>query len=173
MSGERWTERLPDALAPVRDALHAAARDEAATMLAAAHGRATQAVAEAARQADSLLDEARSAGHADAEAVVAAERAGRRRDGQALVLRARRDAYERLRDDVRIAAARLPASPGYPALRSALVAAAQRQLGADAEIEDAAGGGIVARSGHRRLDLSLEALAADAADRVAAGLDLP
>ena len=48
---------------------------------------------------------------------------------------------------------------------------ASAMLGADAQVNDDPGGGIVAQLGHRRVDLSLSAIAQRALDRLAPEVD--
>lgn len=174
--GAAVSAAVPDpaaALAPVRDALHCAALRDAARDLLAAADRTRSMRDEAHRRATEILDRAREAGVADARAAMEVERARTRRRGRAAVLSARMDAYRTLRGRTRAAVRALPAGADYPALRAALVTTARRRLGPDVEIVEADGGGVRARAGDRRLDLSLDTLADRATDAVAAGLERP
>lgn len=163
----------PGVLAPVRAALLAAARQEADRGEAQARARAAETLTAAAGRADAIVSAARAAGAADAEAVARIDLGRARRAARARTLRARREAYDRLRRESRQAVGRVRDEPGYAAIRATLTAAAQRLLGPDAEVVDAEGGGVIARTGSRRVDLSLRALADRAVDRVAAGLEQP
>jgi hypothetical protein len=159
--------RLAAALAPVREAMLDRARADAAGALARADAEARDALSAAAAQAERIRQEARQAGIADAEAAIAAERGRARREGRALVLRARREAYERLRRTARDAVGGLLDDGGLPAVRQRMAAAARAALGPDARIDDTGDGGVVATAAGRRLDLSLTRFADRAVDRVA------
>jgi hypothetical protein len=158
------------ALAPVRAALLAAARRDADATVAAADADAAATLADARRRADAVLAEAREQGVAEAAAELAAARAGALRDARAAVLAARRDAYEQLRAAARQAVAEFAAAPG---VRDRLVARVHAALGPAAEITDAPGGGVVGRSGRRRIDLSAAGFADRAVEVVAADREEP
>lgn len=164
---------LDAALAPVRDALLAAARADAADVL----GKARQAAAQERRAADEeaarILSRARRDGAADAAAALAAELAGARQQARAVVLAARREGYEQLRAAARAAVSRLAAEPGYPPLRARLADAVRQALGAGADITEAPGGGVRGAVPGRRLDLSLTGLADRAVDEYGARLEGP
>ena len=146
----------------------ASARAEAESLLTRADADATAEIERARRRADDLVTAARAAGEADAESQAAhILRHARRRAGSA-VQRARRDAYDRLRYEARQAARELHRQRGYPRLRAGLAAAARTVLGADAVIDEAVGGGVVAAAGSRRLDLSLDTFADAAVDALGA-----
>jgi vacuolar-type H+-ATPase subunit E/Vma4 len=169
----RIDESLGEALAPARAALLAAARRAADQRLAEARAQAAATTAAAATRVDEIISAARKAGVADAEAVLATEKSRARRAARGRTLRARLDAYEDLRRECRHAIVRIRDEPGYAAIRDSLAAVAQRLLGPDAEIVEADDGGVIGRSGARRVDLSLTAFADRAADSVAAGMDQP
>ena len=133
-------------LAPVREALLAAARAQAAQVGAAADAEAAQVLAGAQAQADALCARAREQGTADATSTVMRDRARARREARTVVLSARREAYELLMLDARAAVGALAAEPGYAALRDTLTAAARQALGPRAKIRDADGGGILAET---------------------------
>jgi vacuolar-type H+-ATPase subunit H len=156
------------ALAPVRAALLVAARAAADRTLASADAAATAALTEARERADRMLAEARRDGAADAGAVIADERAQIRRQARAVVLRARREAYDGLRAAARAAVCDLRDEPGYRAVRDRLASYARELLGPQATMRDTDGGGILAQAPGRRLDLSLRSFAERAVDRVAA-----
>jgi len=164
---------VPDlamALAPVRSALLQAARAEVARVLGEAADQAHDVTATARRRAEATHAAARAAGAADANQSVIAARTSHQRQARVSSLRVRRDVYEQLHERVRIAASELATGPDYAGLRATLVTAAHRVLGPDAIITEAPGGGIIAQSGNRRLDLSLAEFAERAADRIAVGL---
>lgn len=159
------------ALAPVREALLAAARADADTVDARSRADAEQVLAAAREQADRALARAHQAGEADAADAVARDEAAARHRARSVVLRARRLAYEQLRADVREAAARLRDEPDYPEIRRRLAGTARRLLGPQAQIRDCDGGGVVAVLRGRQVDLSLRGFADRATDAVAAGLE--
>jgi hypothetical protein len=152
------------ALAPVRAALLAAAEADAAALLAAADAEVAAAVAAAEAQAAELVARARAEGAADAETMLAADRARGGREARRIALAARREAYELLRDRARAGVAALPADPAYPAILARLTARARALLGADAEIAPHPDGGVLGSAPGRRCDLSLPALADRAVD---------
>jgi hypothetical protein len=146
-------------LGPLRDALLEDARAKAAAELAEAAGRATRQREAAESEGAAVVERARAEGAAAADAENAAQQALARRQARALVLAARNDVYEELRRRARTAAHDLRGTPDYRALQERLAATARSQLGADARLElDPPGGGVVATSGTRRVDYSLDAL---------------
>jgi len=169
----RTDQALSEALAPVQAALLATARHDADQRVASAHARAAELLAAARERAEGIISAARDAGIADAERVFATEQARSRRAARARTLQARRQAYEQLRLRSREAVLRIRDEPGYAAVRATLTAVGIRLLGPDAEIVEADGGGVIARSAGRRVNLSLTAFADRAVDAVAAGLDQP
>jgi hypothetical protein len=159
---------LDAALAPVREALLATARREAAQVRAEAEMAAAQTLDAARGRARELLSEAREQGAQDAAADLARRRTHARREAHALILAARRDEYDGLRSAAREAAAGLVGEPGYPVARQRLAGAARRRLGSGATVVDAPGGGVLAEVAGRRLDYSLATLVDGAVDAVAA-----
>jgi vacuolar-type H+-ATPase subunit E/Vma4 len=153
------------ALEPVRTALRAAARTDAAEMLRNAHQRKDQLLADARRTADEMLAAARADGEAEATAVVKARLAQSRRDGRRSMLTAQRDLYDELRRRCRGAATALAETPGYEELRGHLAERALAQLGSGATVVDSADGGVLASAGDRQLDLTLPTLAERALER--------
>ncbi len=148
-------------LDPVRDALIGAARADADALTRAACEEADRTVAAARERAAQILGGARELGERDGRAAVAVQRMGVRRQGRALVLAARRQAYEQRRAAAREAVRRLGGEDGT---RDALVRLAQRVLGPDVQVRDAPDGGIVAEHAGRRLDLSLDTVADQAVE---------
>ncbi len=156
------------ALAPVCEALLAAARAGADRVTGQAEADASAMLAAASAQAAQILAAARTGGTADAAAAMAAEQARARRQARAAVLRARREAYERLRTQARAAVAELVHQPGYARLRARLATVARAALGPEADVRDADGGGVIGTVPGRRVDLSLARFADRAVDAVAA-----
>lgn len=165
------TNRVRDALVPLRaELLNRAAADAEAT-LAQANAEARAVLEAAEREAGAMLDDARAAGAAEAAAAKATERARTRRAHQSAIFAARRNAYEQLGRRATDAVRALRDEPGYPALRTRLASRAADILGADAVVTEDPAGGIVAQAAGRRLDLSLTAFAARALERVDGGVD--
>lgn len=158
---------MTDPLAPVREALLAAARADADRITAGAQAAAAATLAQGRAAADRLRAEARAQGAASGGAVAAAARNRARRTARARVMRARREGYEQLRAAARQAVAQLPAEPDWPRRRAALAAAVAARLGPGAAVRDAAGGGVVGEAPGRRVDCSLAVLADRATEAVA------
>ena len=155
-------------LGPTRAALLASARAQAKSLLASADADALAEIERARRRADGLVAAARAAGEADAEARATHMLRHARRHAGSAVQRARHDAYDRLRYEARQATRELRRQRDYPRLHAGLAAAARTALGADAVIEEAVGGGVIAAAGRRRLDLSLDRFADASVDALGA-----
>ncbi|MFI7063589.1 hypothetical protein ACIBL3_21570 [Kribbella sp. NPDC050124] len=153
------------ALDPVRDALLAAARADAAAELRDAESRRDTLLADARRTADELVADARVKGEAEATVLLTARMADSRRDARRTVLAAQRALYDELRRRCRLAAVALVRRPDYEQLRKRLVAQAEDLLGPGAAVTDSPDGGVLASAGTRRLDLSLPALVDRVVDR--------
>ncbi|MGZ4719131.1 hypothetical protein [Oryzihumus sp.] len=159
------------ALGPVREALLAAAHEEARRTVAAAEESAGAILQEVRDQARADLDAARSEGEAEAAAALAGEAARARRSARGLLLAAQQEAWEAARQAVADAALALQEDPGWPAMRARLRQRAVEVLGPQARVQDVPGG-VVAEDAGRRVDLTapslalarLEALGADAAE---------
>jgi vacuolar-type H+-ATPase subunit E/Vma4 len=162
------TVDIATGLAPVRAALLAEARADAEATLAAARCDAAAVLAKAREEAARILTLARESGEVEAAIVVAARRSRARHRARAVELRARREAYEALCADARAAVCGLSTAAEYADIRDTLTAVAHAALGPDLSIMDAPGGGIVADSDGRRLDLSLQQFADSSVDAVAA-----
>ena len=160
-----------DPLAPVRAALLADAERDAARTLAAADADVEALRARTARECDRLRRDARARGEADARVVVAAERARTRRQARAVVQRARGEAFDELRRQVRVAAAGLRGAADYPELRRHLEEQARALVGDDARLSEPADGGVLAEVGGRRAALSLTGLADRVLDRLGPDLE--
>lgn len=147
------SERLPadavTALAPVREALLAAAHTDAQATAQSAEWRAVDSLAAARRAAAGL---------------VATDQARARRQARAVVLTAQRDLYDELRACSRAAVARLRDDPDYPRMLARLSDRARAALGSAAVLGEPEDGGIVATDGVRRVDFSLPTLADRAFD---------
>ena len=147
-------------LAPLRDALLADARSRAAGVHAEAAARVESELAAARAEADTLVARARAEAQQRAELDARRRTSSQRRDALGRILRARRGAYESLREEAIEAALRLRGEPGYEALLDRLEADALARLGPGATIErDPVGvGGVIAREGQRLIDATLPAL---------------
>jgi vacuolar-type H+-ATPase subunit E/Vma4 len=150
-------------LEPVRAALLARARADAAAVDVAASRAAARTLADAQKEVARITAGARESGEREARAALAADRMRVRRQARGTVLAAQREGYEQLRTAAR-AALRLWGTEA--AAREALVRKAREVLGPDAVLRDAPGGGILAEHAGRRLDLSLDALADRALEAV-------
>ena len=157
-----------DSLAPLAAALRDRARAAAAELLAQADADAQAVLAAAQQEAEALLAEARAKGAEDGAAVMAAQRAGAQRRAHGVLLAAQLTAHDDLRVAAREAVGALRDDPDYSIMLDGLRTRARDDLGADASITELAGGGIVAESGPRRVEYSLQALADDLVDRAIA-----
>jgi vacuolar-type H+-ATPase subunit E/Vma4 len=155
-----------------RDALLADARTDADRVIAQAEADAAAALAHARRAADELIAAASARGEADGRIEAALQAARENALARMEVLAARRGLYDELRQRARRAVLSLRDEPGYQELLERLAAAARRDLGDDAELEvdPADAGGVRARSGSRRVDYSLPALAQRCVDALGPGL---
>lgn len=164
-------DTMTAALAPVRAALLAAARRDAADVRARSAAAAAATLAAAGAEAERIRGQAREEGAADAAAGLAAERARARREAHARILAARSEAYEDLCAAARRAVGALRDEPGYPELRRHLAEAARRLLGPDAALHEGTGGGVIGQGAGRRLDYALVRFADRAVAAVAAEAD--
>ncbi|MCQ4042732.1 hypothetical protein ACFOSC_10450 [Streptantibioticus rubrisoli] len=160
------------ALEPVRDALLRAARKDAETVLAEARRAAAAVLDEARARATAILDEARRQGTADGLADGAALRVRARRTVRARELAAQRAAYDDLREQATQGVRRLRAESEYPCVRDELVAQARRLLGDDISVTEHPDGGVVATAPGRRVDLTLDALAGRALERLGSEVEV-
>ncbi|HSL66337.1 MAG TPA: V-type ATP synthase subunit E family protein [Gaiellaceae bacterium] len=151
-------------LGPVREALLAEARADAARLLADADERAEATLAAADAEAEALVRAAREEGAAAADIDGAYDRAQAHRVARRLVLEARRELHDELRRTARARVEALREAPEYEALLARLAAAARRQLGEAAQIELDPGGGLRASSGGRSVDYTLDAVVTRALD---------
>ncbi len=122
--------------------LRAQALDRSAAALAAAHERAEEL------REDSLTT-ARRAAEDDARRVLSAARC----NAHELLLSARREVYATVAREVTQQAS--SHREDYQAVTEQLIGDARERLGADVEITDAPGGGIIAHAPGRQIDYSL------------------
>ncbi|HEU5469320.1 MAG TPA: hypothetical protein VFV67_01605 [Actinophytocola sp.] len=162
---------VAEALRPVRAELIRRAEADAAATLAEADRAAETTLAEAQGRAEAIMAEARARGAAEGRAVRAAGRARTRRAARESRLRGQRKIYDELLRRVLAALPEVRATPGYPGLRAELAAQARATLGPQARLSEPPGGGIIAQLDGRRVDYSLETLARQAVDALAAELE--
>jgi hypothetical protein len=159
MSATRPTaEALADALAPVRQALLGAARIEADRLRTTAEQERERKLTTARQRANRIRAEARDRGQADADEAGATDEAVAGRAGRHLILRARRDAYEHLRQAVEYRVAGWMAEPAVDAELRARVAGA---LGPGISLA-AIPGGLAGTTGGRRVEITASALTDEA-----------
>jgi len=157
-----------EALAPVRAELLRSARADAEALLTQT-ARDAEAVLDRARtEADEIVEQARREGTAEGAAAGAAGLLRARRSARAREQAVRREAYEELRRQVTERVRALRHTADYPHVRDRLERRARQLLGPDATIAEQSGGGVVAHAAGRRADLTLDALAARALDRLGA-----
>jgi vacuolar-type H+-ATPase subunit E/Vma4 len=168
MSGRVTGSAVPEALAPVRDALLGAARAEADRILAQAERTARDVLAQAQMQASEIRAQAHARGAADAAGLIANERSQAGRRARAIVLAAERAEYEALREAARQAVAGLCDEPEYQLARRQMSVKLRRLLGDEAQLHEVPGGGMIATAPGRSADLSLTRLADRAVDTVMA-----
>jgi hypothetical protein len=124
-------------------------------------------VVRAARaEAEELLDRAREQGAGDGTAAAARERVRARQDAWARELSARAEVYADLRDRVRAGVHDALTESGV--LRVRLEQRARTLLGTDAHVTSTVDGGVAAETPGRRVDLSADALADRALERLGA-----
>jgi vacuolar-type H+-ATPase subunit E/Vma4 len=166
-------EKAMAALQPMRRHLLECAGADAAREIAEAEREARSVLAEAHNQAAQLAAAGRAAGRAAAETVSAQRRAALQRELRGAVLAAQHDIYQQWCRRGTEAVLRLRDDPAYPRWAAALRSAAQATLGADAQLREHPTGGVVAESGERRIDMSLAGIAARVLDNTTAQVDEP
>lgn len=164
-------ERVLPALAPVRAEILRGAADDAEQMIADARQEAARIVEQGRETAQQITETARAAGEAAAASVAAEQGAALERRLRRELLVAQDNAYRQWRRRGTEAVLRLRDEPDYPGWRDLLRGTASAVLGADAQVKDDPDGGVVAQLGHRRMDLSLSALAERVLDRLAPEVD--
>ena len=121
-------------LGPLREALLAEARADAARTLAQADADAAATIAAARAEAEALVVQARADGAAAAEIEGAHVQAQARRAARAAVLAAERELYDELCRQALAGAAALRGTAVWDKLLLELAAAARSQLGPEAKI---------------------------------------
>jgi vacuolar-type H+-ATPase subunit E/Vma4 len=167
-SSGRTATRQREGLVPVQEALLAAARSQAEQILATAQQAAREVLGQAQAQAEEIRAQARARGEANGADLIAAARSRAGRQARAVVLAAVRAEYEALREAARNAVAGLTDDPDYQFVRRRMTVSLRRLLGEEAQVHDAAGGGVVATVPGRSADLSLARLADRAVEDVLA-----
>jgi vacuolar-type H+-ATPase subunit E/Vma4 len=148
-----------DALGPVRDALLARARADAAAEVSRAEEEARATVQDAGRRADAIREEARVRGEADAHTVLVAMRARSRREARSVVLGAQNEVVAALRDRVHAGLRDLRDDPAFAAMEGRLESEARALLGPDVRLTRHPSGGFLAESAGRRVEVTLAAVA--------------
>jgi vacuolar-type H+-ATPase subunit E/Vma4 len=160
----------PEALAPVADALLAAARADADRTVATARADAERIRLEALEGERTIRAAARGRGAADGTKQAVQSLRLARRQAREAELVAQRQAYDELRRRVLARLSELRGDPSYADLLRRLHRQARATLGPGTEIAEAPAGGVVARAGGRRLDLTLPALAEQALESLGSEL---
>ncbi|GAB3979438.1 hypothetical protein GCM10029978_074820 [Actinoallomurus acanthiterrae] len=158
----------PAGTSPVRWFLLRKSRQEAERVRAAAATDVDTQLARARAEADAILADARAAGAEEGTALGTADLAGARRRARAIVLGARREAYEELVRRARVAASALRDDP---VLMGHLRTVARDLAGPGAQVTEHADGGFVAVGPGTRVDCSLPALADRAVDALGAEVE--
>ncbi|MFF7356403.1 hypothetical protein ACFZA1_27710 [Streptomyces filipinensis] len=153
-----------DALSPVRAELLRAARASADAVGDRARADAEESLRSARAAAEAVLAQARDLGRADGAAEAARERVRAVQDAWAAELAARAEVYAALRASVRAGVRKAFAEDA--SLQSRCAEAARELLGPQARVTAASGGGVTAEVPGRRVDLSADALADRALDRL-------
>jgi vacuolar-type H+-ATPase subunit E/Vma4 len=158
--------KTSDALGPVRAALLAHARADAAAEVGRAEEAARAILQEAGRRADAVRQEARARGEADAQAVLVATRARARREARSVVMGAQSQVVAALRARVHAGLRDLREDPAFPDIARRLEARARVLLGPEARLTPDPSGGYVAEAGGRQADLTLAAVADQVLERL-------
>jgi vacuolar-type H+-ATPase subunit E/Vma4 len=153
-----------DSLSPVREHMLHSARTEADLILAEAHSQAASILRQARRGAEEAIERARAQGQTETAHAAAAERTRGREQARSIVLGARREAHQELRDRVLAAAIALRREPGYERLLGRLTVMAAAAAGRDPAVAVQPAGGVEARSDGVVVDCTLPRLAALAVD---------
>lgn len=152
------------ALAPVREALQAAAQTQAAELHDGARREVDALLASARAQAEKIIADAARDGEAAARAEAALRSSRIRREAHELVLARRSSVLAELRRQLRARASALQEDPRYPAFVARLREQCVDLLGPAATVSVSPEGGVIAAAGSRSLDLSLPVLAELALD---------
>ncbi|MFJ9902215.1 hypothetical protein ACIRVK_04800 [Streptomyces sp. NPDC101152] len=159
-------DRATEALDPVRAELLRAAHADAEAVMDRAEQEAATLLDRARAEASAILEEARQQGEADGAAAARDRLVRARREARSRTLAARREAYETLRHNTAVRVGKVRRTAEYAELRKRLERRARVLLGPTAEVTEHPGGGVVACTPGRRVDLSLTALADRALDRM-------
>jgi vacuolar-type H+-ATPase subunit E/Vma4 len=154
-------------LEPLRDALLARAREEAAEYVARTRSETTTELDTARAAADQAAQDARRRGETEAAAAVAADDATTRRQVHTLLLAARRSVYEQLRLHIQNDVRQLHREPIYRDLRDTMTSAGRSLIGRNAAVRDVDEGCVIEAPG-RRVEVTLGSLADWALDGVLA-----
>ncbi|ALE91969.1 hypothetical protein AOC05_05850 [Arthrobacter alpinus] len=152
------------ALAPVREALRAAAQTQSAELHDGARREVDALLASARAQAQKIIADAARDGAAAARAEAALRSSRIRREAHELVLARRSSVLAELRRQLRVRASALQDDPSYPAFVAGLREQCVDLLGPAATVSASPDGGVIAAAGLRSLDLSLPVLAELALD---------
>jgi vacuolar-type H+-ATPase subunit E/Vma4 len=144
----------------LRSSFLAAVSEDAERQIGECRQECEARIEEAQRQADEVVARARNAGESDSEGEVGQILVSARRQAHAQVLAAQREMYEEFRREALDAAFGLRGTPDYDVLLERLGHGARDQLGDDVELEidPPDRGGVIGRSGARRVNYSLAAL---------------
>ncbi|WP_369386540.1 hypothetical protein AB5J72_02260 [Streptomyces sp. CG1] len=153
-----------DALDPVRVELLRAARASADSVRDRARAEVDETLRAARATAEQVLAQARDLGEGDGAAAAERERLRAVREAWAVELAARAEVYAELSTRVRAGVRRALAEGAVP--RARLAETARAMLGTKARVSAVAGGGVTAEVPGRRVDLSADALADRALDRL-------
>ncbi|MGW2459779.1 hypothetical protein ACWC2M_12190 [Streptomyces sp. NPDC001761] len=153
-----------DALSPVRAELLRAARASADAVRDRAQTDVEETLRSARATAEAVLERARELGRADGAAEAARERVRAVQDAWAAELAARAEVYAALRAAVHAGVRREFTADASIGPRCAETA--RRLLGPRARVTTASEGGVTAEVPGRRVDLSADALADRALDRL-------
>lgn len=152
------------ALDPLRDALHAAAREEADEAESRAAEEVEAVLTAAQQRAEEVVADAAAQGTAGARAAAALRSARARREANELVLAEQEALRRALVDQVVRAAQGLRGEQRYAAWVDHLTRRCHEALGPLATVTPSPSGGVIGELGSRRLDLSVPVLAAAAVE---------
>ncbi|MEU0644976.1 hypothetical protein [Streptomyces umbrinus] len=160
-----------DALGPVRAELLRAAHADADALLARTEREAAEAIDNARVEASEILVEARRQGEADGASAARDLLLRARRETRSSQLAVRRQMYDELCRRAAEQVRELRQQSDYSSALERLEQRARRLLGPDADMTEQAAGGVVAQAPGRRVDCTLDALAAWALDRMGAEVE--
>jgi hypothetical protein len=150
------TSDVTESLAPLRHALLRRAQAAADATRSEADRQARALVAAAEQESAALLARARADGEEDAAQLQTEDRGRSRRAAREIVLAAQRAVYDALRTQAQTA---VHESLADPAQQRRLREMVGNQLGPQAQVSEAAGGGLVGSAPDgRRVDASVPAL---------------